>query len=108
MNAWGLNVMLTGVSAVLGMPFMQSLVTEGSISQDELDGTRSYLSSVATTLKNAPPDKIEALVAQYDEQLTVHINQVNSDAQDLLGTFREAQIVAGYLTMIMGKVRIKG
>jgi hypothetical protein len=108
MNAWGLNITLMGVSGLLGMPFFQTLVTEGSIKQDELDGTRSHLSSVATTLKNTPPDKIEALVAQYDEQLTAHSDKVHSYAQDLLGAFRGAQLMLGHITTIMGKSRIKG
>jgi hypothetical protein len=36
-NAAGMTFVLGGVSAVLGMPFFESLVTNGSIGQDELD-----------------------------------------------------------------------
>lgn len=64
MNAAGMIFTLSGVSAVLGMPFYESLVTDGSISQGELDGTRRNLSAVITTLKNTPLEKIEALVSQ--------------------------------------------
>ena len=52
MNAAGMVFTLTGVSGVLGMPFYQSLVTDGSISQNELDGTRRNLSGVIAILKN--------------------------------------------------------
>jgi hypothetical protein len=58
MNAKGLMVMLTQVSDALGMPHFQSLVTDGSISQGEFDGTRHNLAAILTTLKKAPLDKI--------------------------------------------------
>jgi hypothetical protein len=51
MNAAGMTFVLTGVSGVLGMKFFQNLVTDGSISEDELDGTRKNLSTVIATLK---------------------------------------------------------
>lgn len=104
MNAAGMTFVLAGVSATLGMPFFQSLVTDGSIRQDELDGTRKDLSATIQTLKNTPPDKIEAMVAEYDEQLTAHLSNFNAGwGQDLLGGFREAQIMVGYVTSVMAK-----
>jgi hypothetical protein len=104
MNAAGMTFVLGGVSAVLGMPFFQSLVTNGSIGQDELDGTRSDLSAVIVTLKNTPGDKIEAMVDQYNDELTAHLDKFNSEwGQDVLGAFRDAQIMAGYVTTIMAK-----
>ena len=104
MNAAGMTFVLGGVSAVLGMPFFQTLVTNGSIGQDELDGTRSDLSAVIVTLKNTPSDKIEAMVDQYNDELTAHLDKFNSEwGQDLLGAFRDAQIMAGYVTTIMAK-----
>lgn len=108
MNAAGMVFTLKGVSAVLGMPFYQSLVTDGSISQDELDGTRGNLSAVITTLKNTPAEKIEAMVAEYDEELTANLNTFNSvGQQDLLTGFKHAQIMAGYVTTIMVKSGLK-
>ena len=65
MNAAGLTFVLGGISAVLGMPDYQSLITDGSIRQDEFDGTRRDLSAIIATLKNTPSGKIEAMVAQY-------------------------------------------
>lgn len=108
MNAAGLTFVLSGVSAVLGMPFFQTLVTDGSIRQDELDGTRNNLSAAITTLKNTPREKIEALVAQYNDELTAQLDKFNAGwGHDLLGAFRDAQIMAGYVTTIMAKAGIK-
>ncbi|HEY0098827.1 MAG TPA: hypothetical protein VGB76_07725 [Pyrinomonadaceae bacterium] len=79
MNASGMTFVLSGVSAVLGMPFFQSIVADGSVRQDELDGTRENLSAIVTTLRSTPPDKIEAMVAQYNEQLTAYLDKFNSE-----------------------------
>ncbi|HYO99029.1 MAG TPA: hypothetical protein VER76_02340 [Pyrinomonadaceae bacterium] len=109
MNAAGMIFALSGVSGVLGMPFYQSLVTDGSVSQNELDGTRHNLSAVIVTLKNTSLEKIEALVSQYDEQLTAHLEKFQFVGQrDLLEGFRHAQVMAGYVTTIMAKAGLKG
>ena len=108
MNAAGMIFVLTGVSADLSMPFYQSLVTNGDISQAELDGTRSGLAAIITTLKNTSEEKIEALVAKFDNELTEYLNQFNSKKdQDLLGAVRDAQIMTGYVTTIMVKSGLK-
>ncbi|HZG51080.1 MAG TPA: hypothetical protein VEZ40_02990 [Pyrinomonadaceae bacterium] len=104
MNAAGLTFVLSGVSAVLGMPDFQSLVTEGNVHQDEFDGTRSQLSAAIATLKNTPPEKIEAMVAQYDEELTSYLDKFNTKTHEhALDSFRNAQIMIGYVTTIMTK-----
>ena len=109
MNAKGLTFVLQGVLSELEMAFYQDLVTDGSVSQSELDGTRHNLKAVIETLKNTPEEKIEALVAQYDEDLTAHLNKVNDlGLVDPLGTFRSAQIMAGYVTTIMAKAGLRG
>ena len=41
MNAAGMTFVLGGVYSVLQMPFFQSIVTNGSVSQDEFNGTLS-------------------------------------------------------------------
>lgn len=108
MNAAGLTFVLSGVTAVLGMPFFQTIVTDGSIQQDELDGTRNNLSAVITTLKNTPQDKIEALVAQYNDELTAQLDKFNAEwGHDLLGAFRDAQLMAGFVATIMAKAGIR-
>ena len=104
MNAKGLPVMLQGVSGMLGVAFYQNLVTDGHISQGELDGTRHNLAAVIEILKNTPEEKIEALVAQYDEDLTEHLHKFQAlDSTDILSKFKHAQILAGYVTTIMAK-----
>lgn len=109
MNAAGMIVALSGVSGVLGMPFYQSLVTDGSISQSELDGTRHNLSTVIATLKKTPSERIEALVAEYNEELTAHLEKFNAiGQQDFLGGLKNAQAMAGYVTTIMDKSGIRG
>lgn len=109
MNAAGMIFSLSGVSAVLGMPFYQSLVTDGSVSQNELDGTRHNLSAVIAILKKTPLETIEALVAEYNADLTAHLEKFNAIGQlDLLNGFRNAQVIAGYVTIIMGKSGIRG
>ena len=104
MNAAGMTFVLTGVSATLGMPFFQSLVTNGSIRQDELDGTREDLAAVIATLRNTPSAKIEAMVDEFNADLTATLDKFNAEwGTDLLGGFRDAQIMAGYVTTIMAK-----
>ena len=79
-------------------------MTNGSIQQGELDGTRSDLAAVIATLKNTPVDKIEAMVAEFNDELTAHLNSFDSEwANDPLAGFRDAQIMAGYVTTIMAK-----
>ncbi|MDQ1524472.1 MAG: hypothetical protein QOG00_1570 [Pyrinomonadaceae bacterium] len=108
MNAAGVIFVLHGVSGALGMPHFQSLVSDGSISQGEFDGTRSNLESALTTLKKTPREKFEALVAQYDEQLTEHLNKFNAEwGENFLGNFREAQVMAGFVATIMAKAGLK-
>jgi hypothetical protein len=104
MNAAGLTFVLGGVSSVLTMPMFQTLVTSGQVSQGELDGTREDLAATVATLRNTPGDKIEAMVDQYNDELTQYLNQFDSEwTQDYLGAFRAAQTMAGYVTTIMAK-----
>jgi hypothetical protein len=108
-NAAGLTFMLAGVSAVLGMPDFQSVVNDGIVSQDEFEGTRRQLSAIIATLKNTPPEKIEALVAQYDEELTAHLDKFNTKTHEHApDSFRNAQIMIGYVTTIMTKSSLRG
>ena len=104
MNAAGMTFVLGGVYSVLQMPFYQSIVTNGSISQSEFSGTVKDLGAVIATLKNTPGDKIEAIVDEYDNELTTHLNNFNSGwGNDLLAAFREAQMMLGYVTSVIAK-----
>jgi hypothetical protein len=107
MNAKGLPVMLGGVSSALSMPFYESLVTQGAISRGEFDGTRHNLDAVIAILENTPEEKIESLVAEYDDVLTEHVEKVHASGGDLLGGFKHAQILEGYVTTIITKAGIK-
>jgi hypothetical protein len=104
MNAAGLTFTLGGMNAVLGMPFFQNIVTNGSVSQGEFDGTRAQLAGVYNTLKNTPGDKIEAMVDKYNDDLTTHLEKFNAEwGSDLLAAFRDAQIFAGFISTVMAK-----
>jgi hypothetical protein len=108
MNPAGMTFLLTGVSANLSLPLFQALVTNGHIRQDELDGTRKALTAIISTLKNTPAEKIEAMVSEFNEELTQRIEKYNAEwGKDSLGAFRDAQIVVGQVTTIMAKSGVK-
>lgn len=105
MNAAGLTFALGGINAVLSMPFFQDIVTDGSVSQGEFDGTRQQLSGVYNTLRNTPGEKAEAMVDKYDGDLTAYSDKFNADmsAANTLAAFGDAQIFAGFISTIMAK-----
>src|SRR5215213_3882899 len=104
MNAAGLVFVLGGISPVLGMPMFQPLVTDGSISQNEFDGTRENVAAVLATLKKTPLDKIEAMVSQYNDVLTEQLGTFQAKwTMDYLTAFRAAQIMVGFVSTIMAK-----
>jgi hypothetical protein len=48
------------------------------------------------------------MVAQYDEQLTEHLNKFDAEwGKDTLGDFKDAQIMGGYVMMSMAKSGLK-
>ena len=104
MKAQGMIVLVNTLTGDLGMPFYQSLVTDGSISRGEFDGTRSHLAAIVAALRKVPPDKIEAMFAQHYDRLTEDMEKYNAvRGMDILGGFRHAQILAGRITTIMAK-----
>jgi hypothetical protein len=55
-------------------------------------------------LKSTTPEKIETMVAEYDEQLTSYLEKFNTKTNErALDSFRNAQIMLGYVTTIMTK-----
>jgi hypothetical protein len=103
-NAAGLRVVLSGVIARLKMAFYREIVTNGSVSKDEFDGTLGGLIAVEATLKNTPGPKIEAMVERNDAELTAHLRKFDGEwTSNPLDGFRDAQIMAGYITTIMAK-----
>jgi hypothetical protein len=116
MNAKGLIFTLGGVIADLDMgaaagisSFSQKLVDDGAVSQSELDGTRNNLKALVATLKNTPEEKIEALVAQFDKDLSAYLDKFNAlGSGALIEKFRIAQIMSGLAVSIMAKAGVKG
>ena len=105
MNAAGLTFVLTGVVGALKHPFSEKLVTDGTISRNEFDGTVANLDAVLTTLRKTPHPAIEKMVAEYNDELTEHLSKFDAEwiTNDLLAAFRDAQNLAGFITTIMAK-----
>ena len=100
--------MLNEVSSALGMPYYQSLIKDGTISQGEFDGTRKNIAVALAALQNTPHEKIEALVAENNDKLTAHMDNFSAKEQtDFLTGFREAQVMAGFVTTILAKAGIR-
>ena len=108
MNASGLISVMGYVSNLFGHPPFQSLVTNGSINQSEFDSTRKNLAGIYATLKKTPLDKIEAMVAKHNEQIKEHVDFSGEQYKDPLNAFRQAQILAGYVTTIMAESGLRG
>ena len=115
MNAKGLIVMLGGIIADLDMgaapgrlAMSQKLVDDGAVSQSELDGTRHNLKALVATLKNTSEEKIEALVAQFDKDLSAYLDKFNAlGSGALIEKFRIAQIMSGLAVTIMSKAGVR-
>jgi hypothetical protein len=115
MNAKGLPFILSGVIADLDMgaapgvlSMSQKLVTDGAISQGELDGTRNNLKALVATLRNTPEEKLEALVAEHDEDLTAYSKKFNALGSGAsIEKFRIAQIMSGFAVTILAKANAK-
>ncbi len=74
-----------------------------------LDGTRNNLKALVATLKNTPEEKIEALVGEFDEDLTAYLNKFNALGSGAsIEKFRLAQIMSGLAVSIMAKAGVKG
>jgi histidine ammonia-lyase len=116
MNAKGLVFVLRGVIADLDMgkgpgtvSFSQKLVNDGAISQGELDGTVKNLKGLVATLANTAEEKIEALVAQFDADLTAYLGKFNALGSGAsIEKFRLAQIMSGFAVTIMAKAGVTG
>ncbi|HEY9282581.1 MAG TPA: hypothetical protein VIP46_03915 [Pyrinomonadaceae bacterium] len=107
MNAAGLTFTLTSVASVINSTvFFDQLLNQG-VSADELNGTRQQANALVNALKATPPDKIEALVAQYNDELTSALDSFQGDwTTNRLQGFRDAQIMIGFVNTIFNKARI--
>ena len=108
MNAAGLKFTLTSVAAVINSSvFFDSLTNEG-VSAAELNGTRQDANAIVKALNTTPPEKIEELVAQHDDQLTTALETFHGDwTMNRLQGFRDAQVMVGLVTTIFNKARIR-
>ena len=106
MNAAGLVFTLSGVSAVLNSVFYENLA---GVSAGELAGTRTGAAALVKTLQNTPGAKIEAMVEQYNSELTQALDgfQGNWTGNRLQG-FRDAQVMIGFVSTVMAKSGLSG
>lgn len=109
MDAAGMIVALRKVYGVLDIFHYDSLVTDGSVDFSEFASTSQNLLGVIESLEKTPLEKIEAFVAEYNEELTAQLDKFNaSGQQNFLGRFRAAQTMSGYARTIMNKAGIRG
>jgi hypothetical protein len=108
MNQSGLAFALTGVSTALKMnAWFEGIVTGGQIKKDELDGSSQLAAALATKVRDASSERIEPLVAQYNDVLTKHWESFEAKKDpDPLGALHEAQIMIGTVTMILEQSNI--
>jgi acyl-CoA reductase-like NAD-dependent aldehyde dehydrogenase len=109
MNAAGLTATLAGVVAGLKHPAPhKQLVAGGKISQNEIDATIENLEAALRTLRKTPHHAIDKLVAEYDAQLTQHVDRFNREwTRDSNAAFHDAQILVGYIATIMTKSGVR-
>jgi hypothetical protein len=108
MNAAELTFALTSVTAVINSSvFFDSLTNEG-VSAPELKGMRQDADALVAALKATPPEKIEALGAEYHDQLTNAFHSFQGDwTMNRLQGFRDAQVMIGFVTTIFNKAGIR-
>ena len=108
MNSAELTFALTSVAAVINSSvFFDSLTNEG-VSASELEGTRQDANALVAALKATPPEKIEALGAEYNDELTNAFHGFQGDwTMNRLQGFRDAQVMIGFVTSIFNKAGIR-
>ncbi|HEV2762579.1 MAG TPA: hypothetical protein VGV38_06250 [Pyrinomonadaceae bacterium] len=100
--------MLTSVDSVLNSALWYDGIIKDGVSPAELEGTREESSYLVRALEATPHEKLEALVARYDPELTEHLNKFQGEWQkDRLAGFRDAQIMIGFVTTIFNEAGIQ-
>jgi hypothetical protein len=108
MNAAGLKVTIAHVASTIEQPIFFDKLTNEGVSAAELNGTRHEARSLANALNTTPSEKIEALVAHYDDQLTHALNNFQGGWQmNQLQGFRDAQVMIGFVTSLCNKAGIR-
>ena len=104
MNAQGLGVTLNGVMNGMKLPHFRGATVAGGVSEGEFDATLANLAAVGATLGTVPHEKLEAVVARFDPQLTAHVQKFHKHVDEQpLPAFREAQTLAGFIATVMVK-----
>ena|GEM_PF-5151472 len=107
MNVQGLIFTLTSVSSVLSSPFYDTLLSDDRLMPNELQGTRQYAAQLVADLKATPTEKLEPLVAQYDDELTEQLNKFQGEwTADRYSGFRNAQAMFGLVASIFNRANI--
>ena len=108
MNAAELKFLLTSVATVINSSVFFDQLTGEGVSADELNGTRKDATALVNALNATPPEKIEALVSQYDDQLTNAMYSFQGDwTLNRRQGFRDAQVMIGFVTTIFNKAGIR-
>jgi|GEM_PF-6541054 len=82
MDAASMIVAIRKVYVALDMPFYRSLAAGGGVDFSEFSSTSQNLLGVVETLEKAPSEKIKALVAEYNDELTEQlIRSMPSDSR---------------------------
>ena len=100
--------MLRSVDSVINSPLWYDGIAKEGISAAELEGTREESSYLVRALEATPHEKIEVLVARYDDKLTDHLTKFQGEWQsNRLAGFRDAQIMIGFVTTIFNEAGIR-
>ncbi len=108
MNAKGLRLVLYTIDSTINSPTWYDEIVKEGVTPDELLGTRKQLSHLNSAVQDTPPEKLDAVVAKYDAQLTEHSDKFSGgwNANRLAG-FREAQIFIGFVNSIFDEAGIR-
>ena len=107
MNAAGPRMLLTTIDSVINSPPWYDDIVNQGVSPQELQGTRAQLSHLDRAMLATPHEKIEALVAEYDAELTPLTDKFQGEWQkDRLSGFHDAQLFIGYVASIFNKAGI--
>ena len=107
MNALGLRMYITTIDGVINSPIWYDEIVKQGVSPAELQGTRAQLSHLDRAMLATPHEKLDALVAQHDAELTAHAAKFQGDWQkDRLAGFRDAQVFIGSVVTIFNAAGI--
>lgn len=108
MNAAGLRMTIYTIDSVINSPDWYDEIVKEGVAPDELLGTRKELSYLDKAMQATPPEKLDAVVAKYDAELTAHGEKFSGEwIANRLAGFRDAQIMIGYVNSIFHEAGIR-